>query len=277
MRLDLPPLRVLWADDQPEVVRSLEPQIAALATHIRLAQDGTETLRLLREEAFDLLILDLQMPPGRWGGLDVLKEIGPPPLVLPVVVLSGMGTIRECTQAVRLGAKDYVEKEMASVDLANIVIGSVRAWRAERPLTDYDVVRRLEQQIHTRILEILRAKAAQNGDRDIFVSVVPREIALKTYERMLEHKGSAQQEAFLDLIDLKKIMDDHWNETDELKQLGQLLGAKTRGDRTNWLVRLNESRKVVAHPMRGDLDDAQRSELRDIEARIGSWLQRTAT
>ena len=253
MRSDLPTLRVLWADDQPEAVQSLEPQIAPLATHIRFARDGTETLRLLREEAFALLILDLQ---------------------LPVVVLSGVGTIRECTQAVRLGAKDYVEKGMASVDLANIVISSVRAWRAERPLTDYDVVRRLEQQIHARILEILRAKATQTGDRDIFVSVVPRDIALKTYERMLDHKGSAQQEVFLDLIDLKKIMEHHWNATDELKQLGQLLGAKTRDDRTSWLAHLNEIRKVVAHPMRGELDEAQRSELRDIEARIGPWLQR---
>ncbi len=267
-------LRVLWADDQPEVIHSLEQYIAPLANHIRFTQDGAETLRLLQEEAFDLLLLDLQMPPGRWGGIEVLQSIGPPPLMLPVVVLSGAGTIRECTQAVRLGARDYVEKEMASNDLERVVMASVKGWREERPLTDYDVVRRLEQQIHARVLDILRTKASGNGDRDIFVSVVPREIAVKTYERMLDHKGSAQQEVFLDLIDLRRIMDQLWNTTDDLQQLGVLLRPKTREDRTSWLVRLNEIRKIVAHPMRGELDEVQRAELRDIANRVAPWLLR---
>lgn len=121
-------LRILWIDDQEDVARTiasaplLEPHAFFFS---KSAEDG---LQAVRDDRFDLVLADLSMPPGRWGGLWFLEQlqasgIGHP----PVIVVSGEGGQLETIKALRLGASDYVIKEHAAEELASRIQSSLAA------------------------------------------------------------------------------------------------------------------------------------------------------
>ncbi len=70
--------------------------------------DGDEGLRRLAESSFELVLLDLKMA-GR-GGLSVLEEIRRGGSSVPVLMLTGFGTVDSAVQALKLGADDYITK-----------------------------------------------------------------------------------------------------------------------------------------------------------------------
>lgn len=110
-------MRILWADDQPEVVKTLRPLLSPLKAQIVEARDGNEALRLATDSDFDLILLDLHMPPDEWGGLWLLEQLAEAGMSVPILVLSGEGQQRETIKALRLGIEDYVRKEEVEREL----------------------------------------------------------------------------------------------------------------------------------------------------------------
>jgi len=102
-----PRTRILIIDDEPSVL--LETSVA-LRRHydVATATSAEEAEKLLGKERVDLVLTDLRLP-GRDGlaVLEAAKALSPD---LPVVLMSGHGTIEEAVKAIRLGAADFVEK-----------------------------------------------------------------------------------------------------------------------------------------------------------------------
>ncbi len=104
------PVRVLVADDSEPYRTALCDFLQHLPglTVVAAAQDGEEALRLIREAAPDLLILDLQMPHlDGWEVLRQLQELDAPPRVL---VLSSHADPSIQQRALEDGASAYVPK-----------------------------------------------------------------------------------------------------------------------------------------------------------------------
>lgn len=111
-------MRILWADDQIDVARTLSLCIGGAREHkIVFVADGEQALSRVNEAFFDFAVVDLGMPPGHWGGLWLLEQLKQKNCRLPVLVLSGEGKQPETIQALRIGARDYVTKELAATDL----------------------------------------------------------------------------------------------------------------------------------------------------------------
>lgn len=89
---------------------------------VTLVPDGREALRALREEVFDVAILDLSMP--GLDGLEVFEAIGDDPHRPQVIFLTGVGTVAAATKAMKLGAYDFLEKPVDGERLATLV------WKA---------------------------------------------------------------------------------------------------------------------------------------------------
>lgn len=107
--------RLLWADDQVDVARTLS---RGLGNHsIDFVASGEAAIEALTARFFDLVLVDLSMPPGEWGGLWLLEEMTKRDVFAPVIVISGEGTQTETIKAIRLGAIDYVTKESAEREL----------------------------------------------------------------------------------------------------------------------------------------------------------------
>ncbi len=110
-------MRVLWADDQVGVAQSCGTLLDPTRHEVVFVSDGEDALRRLRKEAFDVVIADLMMPPGEWGGLWLLERLREFEVRIPVVVVSGEGSQVETIKAIRLGARDYVIKDHVEMEL----------------------------------------------------------------------------------------------------------------------------------------------------------------
>ena len=101
--------RILIADDEPAIRRALRDILEFEDYEVDEAADGDEALQKARAGGYDLLLLDIKMP--RRDGMEVLTALGdggPPPL--PVIMISGHGTVETAVEATRLGAADFIEK-----------------------------------------------------------------------------------------------------------------------------------------------------------------------
>ncbi|MFD3402168.1 response regulator transcription factor [Kribbella sp. NPDC058693] len=117
MRQTLRDVRILVADDQIEVARTLCEPLRSAGAAVQVVADGIQAYEAIRQGGFDLLVLDLKMPPDDWGGLWVMEQLRQAGLKVPVVVLSGEGGKQQTIQAMRLGAKEWIDKEDAFTDL----------------------------------------------------------------------------------------------------------------------------------------------------------------
>ena len=100
--------RVLIIDDEDAVRSSLKMIFEYEGYETLQAANGPVGLKLAEQEAPDLVFLDVRMP--QLDGLDVLKRLKEKDPALPVVILSGHGTVKTAVEAVKLGAFDFIEK-----------------------------------------------------------------------------------------------------------------------------------------------------------------------
>jgi DNA-binding response OmpR family regulator len=118
--------RILWADDQIDIARTLSALLSPLAPEIVFASDASMAADKLSSGRFDLVVADLAMPPGEWGGLWLLAHMSAAGSHVPVLVLSGEGSQAETIKALRLGARDYVTKDAARTELLSQVRSVLR-------------------------------------------------------------------------------------------------------------------------------------------------------
>lgn len=108
----LPPPRLLVVDDDPILRETLCSLLEQEGFQVTPAASGEEAeVKLLRQKPpFDLLITDLVMP-GK-GGMDVLRAALHANPSCTALVLTGFGSVREATEAMDLGAFDFVTKPL---------------------------------------------------------------------------------------------------------------------------------------------------------------------
>lgn len=109
--------RILVADDQRDVATTLTAGLRDAGASLSYVTDGETALQRVKEGGFDLVLLDMKMPPGDWGGLWLLAEFRDLGVRVPVIALSGEGGQRQTIEAMRMGAHDWVDKGAAGVEL----------------------------------------------------------------------------------------------------------------------------------------------------------------
>jgi two-component system invasion response regulator UvrY len=113
-------LRVLIVDDHPVVRRGLR-EILADEGDIEVSETAEphEALKLIREQAWSLAVLDIDLP-GR-GGLELLKDVRRERPRLPVLMLSVYPEEQFALRTLRVGASGYLSKDSAPDDLVKAV------------------------------------------------------------------------------------------------------------------------------------------------------------
>src|SRR5437762_5064565 len=104
--------RVLVIDDEAAIRDSLRMTLEYEGDEFVGAATGQEGLALAERETPDLVLLDVKMP--GMDGLEVLDRLRAANEALPVIVVSGHGTISTAVEATKKGAFDFIEKPFAS-------------------------------------------------------------------------------------------------------------------------------------------------------------------
>lgn len=103
---------ILVVDDEEDIRDSLKGILKDEGFAVELATNGSEALDRVETAMPDLILLDIWME-GTEQGLDVLAGLKKKYPVLPVVMISGHGTIETAVTATKLGAYDYIEKPLS--------------------------------------------------------------------------------------------------------------------------------------------------------------------
>jgi len=112
-------IRILVADDDPDIVMGLSERLRWLGHEVVVAGDGQAAVTAVESHAIDLVFLDIGMP--RLGGIEALKRIRKRWPNLPVVILTAYGTIRLAVEAMKEGAIDFITKPFESTQLDAVV------------------------------------------------------------------------------------------------------------------------------------------------------------
>lgn len=112
-------IKLLLVDDEEDYVKTMAERLAMRDVGSRVALSGEEALRMVDEDAPDVMVLDLRMP--GIDGMEVLERVRKTQPHLQVIILTGHGSDREEREARRLGAFEYLQKPADTTRLLSTI------------------------------------------------------------------------------------------------------------------------------------------------------------
>jgi len=116
--------RILIADDQPDVLEALRLLLKGEGYQIETASSPAGIVSTLETRDFDVVLMDLNYTRDTTSGqegLDLLSRIQTIDSVLPVIVMTAWGTVGLAVEAMRGGARDFVQKPWENERLLTII------------------------------------------------------------------------------------------------------------------------------------------------------------
>jgi two-component system sensor histidine kinase/response regulator len=167
-------LRILYMEDDPGVAHLIQKRLERTGYVVHIARDGEEGLSMCIPGAYDLLIVDQNMPVH--DGLDVIRILAERDCLPPTIMITGGGSEMIAVEAMKLGARDYIVKDVEGgyLELLPAVIAHVLAQ--QRLLVEKQ---RAEAQ-RDATLQALREYAseleARNQELDAFAHTVAHDL-----------------------------------------------------------------------------------------------------
>ncbi|HEX4385415.1 MAG TPA: sigma-54 dependent transcriptional regulator [Myxococcales bacterium] len=162
-------MKVLAADDQPDVLEALRLLFKREGIALTQAASPAGVLSLLEGEEFDAALIDLNYARDTTSGvegLDLLSRMRTADPVLPVIVMTAWGSVEGAVEAMRRGARDYVQKPWDNARLTATVRTQIELSKALR---------------RTRRLEDENARLRGNAP-----SMIARSPAMQAVQRVLD-------------------------------------------------------------------------------------------
>lgn len=125
---------ILIVDDEADIRSLIADILRDEGYECRLAGDGDGALKIVEERRPNLVILDIWLRGSRIDGLEVLKSIMIEHPQVPVVMISGHGTIETAVNAIKMGAYDFIEKPFQADRLLFVVERAIDAAKLRREL-----------------------------------------------------------------------------------------------------------------------------------------------
>jgi two-component system nitrogen regulation response regulator NtrX len=123
---------ILVIDDEADIRELISGILQDDGHQVRTARDGDEAVEALRQRRPALVILDVWLQGSRIDGLDLLTIMKEIDSDLPIIVISGHGTIETAVTAIRKGAYDFIEKPFTADRLLVVVSRALENARLKR-------------------------------------------------------------------------------------------------------------------------------------------------
>ena len=146
--------RILVVEDEPGIALGLEDDLRLEGWDVELVTDGISASRRAREEAFDLILLDVMLP-GK-DGFDVCRELRRSGVRTPIIMMTAKSQEAEKVLGLDLGADDYVTKPFSPRELRARIRAALRRGAGAMPQPP-DVYRFGDVEVDTSRGEVRRA------------------------------------------------------------------------------------------------------------------------
>ncbi len=165
-----PDSQLLVIDDDASVRHSIAAFLEDSGYDVRQCASGAEALNWLSCHRPDVILTDLRMPDV--DGLAVLQYVQEVMPEIPVIVISGMGLVKDVIDALRLGAADYLIKPV--VDMAVLVHAINRALERSELILQNQVYRQELEQANRELKEYVRVlERDQKAGRSVQSKLLP--------------------------------------------------------------------------------------------------------
>ncbi len=144
---------ILIAEDDPLILKTNARYLTDRGYHILEAGNGKVALELFREKNPDLLLTDLCMP--ELDGMHLIQIVTEESPAMPVIIFSGMGTMTDVIEALRIGAWDYITKPVSDMEILNHSIKKALK-HADLLRQEKDYHTSLEDEVQLRTIELLQ-------------------------------------------------------------------------------------------------------------------------
>jgi len=117
-------MRILIVDDDVTFLQQLRKYLLAKNLYVDVAEGGRRALEMMKNERYDIIILDLKMPD--LSGVDVMRKARQHGIQSKFIIVTGYGEIETAVETMKLGAADYIQKPFDAEELFDIIkdIGS---------------------------------------------------------------------------------------------------------------------------------------------------------
>lgn len=115
--------KLLVVDDELDVREFSRSFFQRRGIDVAIATDGKEALRLMEQETFDLVLLDVRM--DMMSGIDVLRELRRRNSSVKVVMVSGTDDAAEVQEAQALGCAGFIHKPLVLEELKSVVLSHI--------------------------------------------------------------------------------------------------------------------------------------------------------
>jgi len=201
------PKKILIVDDEEAIVRLVSYHLERDGYHTVSCYDGATALKLIRENDFDLVILDIMLP--ELSGWDVLRIARNEGRFFPVIFLSARNEEVDRVAGLELGADDYVTKpfsprelvarvraQLRRADMANLAMedkelmhNSTSQTRSLKPNTEpygseADTPRHIDESVDKGTIRV-GCIAANEHTREVFVSDKPVDLTAKEFDLLV--------------------------------------------------------------------------------------------
>lgn len=123
---------ILIVDDEPDIRELVAEILVDEGYTCRIASTGEKALEEIATRQPNLLILDVWLGDPKYDGLKILEQIRKTNTDLPIVMISGHGTIETAVNAIKLGAYDFIEKPFKTERLLLIISRALEAASLRR-------------------------------------------------------------------------------------------------------------------------------------------------
>src|SRR5258707_12866775 len=130
---------ILVVDDEADIRMLISGVLEDEGYETRQAANSTEALAAVRARLPSVVILDIWLQGSELDGIEILKLVRQEAPNLPVVMISGHGTIETAVAAIKIGAQDFIEKPFKSDRLLLVVERAIEAARLKREVEELRV------------------------------------------------------------------------------------------------------------------------------------------
>jgi len=193
---------ILIVDDEPDIRALIEGILSDEGYETRVAQNSDTALAAFRARRPSLVILDIWLQNSRLDGLGILEAMQREEPKVPVVMISGHGTIETAVQAIQQGAYDFIEKPFKSDRLLLITERALEAARLKREVSELKLRAGVETELlgtSSQITQLRTAieRVAPTGSRVLISG--PAGAGKEVAARMIHARSRRSAEPFVAL------------------------------------------------------------------------------
>ncbi|HEC13690.1 MAG TPA: sigma-54-dependent Fis family transcriptional regulator [Acidiferrobacteraceae bacterium] len=192
---------ILVVDDEPDIRRTVKDILEDENYKVETAENATMANRVRSQQRPDLVLLDIWMPDT--DGISLLKEwSGPEGQDVPVVMMSGHGSVETAVEAIRHGAYDFIEKPLS---MAKLLVTVERAIQTDKLRKENLRLRQRLEPVATLIgksapMERLREQTERTANTDSWVLITGEPGSGKgVVARCLHNESPRKHAQFVDI------------------------------------------------------------------------------